>query len=117
MPTISTLGKPEKRTMFTYSGRVNNGVVLHIPGRPRISSKFLWKIVYRFENSTVRVGYKSTEPEGKGLAEWVRVNSPRLNLDPLTHEHAEYIAAILDAEGYAEAVYREHEPDDVYLRF
>ncbi len=117
MPTIFTLGKPETRALFTYSGRVNNGVVLHVPGKPRISSKFLWKILYRFEDSTVRVGYWSTEPEAKGMAEWVRVNSPSLNLDPLTHEHAEYIAAILDAEGYAEAIYREQEPNDVYLRF
>ena len=117
MPTLCTLGNPETSIQFTYSGSVNVGVVLHLPEKPRITAKFFWKILYQFEDRTVRLAFKSTEPEAKGLAEWVRVNSPRLNIDPLTREHAEYIAAIMDAEGYAMVAYRKQEPGQVYLRF
>ena len=117
MPTLWTLGKPETRTQFTYSGSVVSGAVLHVPGRPRIAEKFFWKIIYKFEERTVRLGFKSTEPEAKGLSEWIRINSARLNIDPLTREHAECLAAIMDAEGYATVAYRKQEPGQVYMRF
>ena len=101
MPTIWTLGPDSKKTQFTYTGSVHEGVRIHFSGKPRISAAFFQVILDQFKGKTVRGGFSATEPTPGGLGEWVRDNSGALNGRKLTPRHASFIAAILVHEGFA----------------
>ena len=100
MPTIYTLGGPNRKTKFYYTGDVENGVVLHFTGKPRISPNFFRSILKQFVGLSIPGGFDMTNPTKGGLGQWVANNSSQLNTVKLTPRHASFIAAILEHEGY-----------------
>lgn len=75
MPTISTLGPPGKKTIFTYSGDIETGVTLEFSGNPRVSSEFFVAILDEFQGKIIPGGFSMTDPTPGGLGEWVQNNS------------------------------------------
>jgi hypothetical protein len=109
MPTIQTLGLPSKRTEFTYSGSVNDGVMLHYDiGRVGISSEFFEAILNCFRGTSILGGFSMTNPTPGGFGVWVEYHSQQLNQVKLTPRHASFIAAILKHEGYITSSLKEN---------
>lgn len=100
MPTIHTLGHPYKRTTFTYTGSVTEGVIIEFTGRPHVSAEFLNAILHEFQGQTIPGGFNMTIPTPGGLGIWVKNNSKCMNPKRLSPKHASFIAAILVNEGY-----------------
>lgn len=100
MPTITTLGSPAKKTRFTYTGSVTDGVILEFTGRPRVTAEFFTAIMNQFRRETIPGGFSMTNPTPGGLGIWVQENSPHKNAVRLTPRHGSFIAAILVHEGY-----------------
>ena len=98
MPRIWTLGGPNRRTQFEYSGSVATGATLHYTGSPRVSSEFFRAILHHFNGRTVPGGFSMTDPTPGGLGEWVQAHSAELNGCSLSPRHASFIAAILVSE-------------------
>ncbi len=99
MPTIWTLGSPAKRAQFSYDGNVEEGVIIHFSGNPRVSADFFRAIIHEFQGRSVPGGFHMTKPTSGGLGEWVSENSGKLNVAKLSPRHASFIAAILKHEG------------------
>jgi len=99
MPTILTLGPPQRRTKFSYTGDTREGVTLHFSDNSRISPEFFQAILEEFNGRTIPGGFCMTNPTPGGLGEWVQNNSPCLNVVHLSPRHASFIAAILVNEG------------------
>lgn len=114
MPKIWTLGPDHKKTQFTYSGDVINGVTLMFSGNPKITSKFFDAILQHFKESTIAGGFSMTAPTPGGLGEWVANNAKKLNGTTLTPRHASFIAAILVHEKFLKSSLR---GNAVYLHF
>jgi hypothetical protein len=100
MQTIRTLAHPYKRSIFTYSGCVNEGVTLEVSGRPNISAVFFKVILRVFRGSTIPGGFNESSPTPGGLGEWAEHYSKQMNPVRLSPRHASFIAAILVHEGY-----------------
>jgi hypothetical protein len=100
MPTIHTLGHPYKRSQFTYTGSVNEGVTLEITGRPDISAWFFHAILTDFMGLTIPGGFNVSSPTPGGFGLWVKEHFHKLNHVGLYPRLASYIAAILVHEGY-----------------
>jgi hypothetical protein len=101
MPTIQTLGHPSKRTEFTYSGSVKEGVTLHFDsGRVGISSVFFEAILKCFKGVSIVGGFSMSSPTPGGFGVWIEYHSQQINHIKLTPRHASFIAAILEHEGY-----------------
>jgi hypothetical protein len=100
MPTIHTLGHPSRRTEFTYTGCVKEGVTLEFSGRPRISDDFFQAIIQKFKGETIPGGFSMTNPTPGGLGVWVEHHSQKHNHVSLYPRHASFIAAILVHEKY-----------------
>jgi hypothetical protein len=100
MPSIYTLGGSNRRTEFSYTGDVQNGVTINFTGNPRISPNFFQSILEHFNGLSIRGGFSMTDPTDGGFGQWVENNSVQLNPIKLTPRHASFIAAILEHEGY-----------------
>ena len=100
MPIIWTLGGPNKRTQFGYSGSVATGATLLFTGCPRISPEFFKAILGHFGSETVAGGFSMTDPTPGGFGQWVEANSKEINGVSLSPRHASFIAAILVHEGF-----------------
>jgi hypothetical protein len=103
MPTIWTLGSPAVRTQFSYEGNVEEGVMIHFSGNPRVSADFFKAIIHEFQGRKIPGGFGMTKPTPGGLGEWVSENSANLNVIKLSPRHASFIAAILEHEGLIES--------------
>lgn len=112
---IWTLSGPGKRTKFEYSGSVETGVSLHFrSGDKAISPAFFQAILDTFRGQVVAGGFSMTSPTPRGLGEWVRDHSRRINLLSLSPRYASFIAAVLVHEGYITASLK---GNAVYLQF
>ena len=100
MPRIWTLGGPNKRTQFDYSGSVGTGVTLLFTAKPRVSPEFFKAILGHFNDKTVAGGFSMTDPTPGGFGQWVEANSKEINGVSLSPRHASFIAAILVHEGF-----------------
>ena len=100
MPTIHTLGHQYKRTTFTYTGSVHEGVTLEITGEPYISAEIFNTILNDFKGLTIPGGFNVSSQTSGGLGFWVKHNSKMLTSVRLYPRLASYIAAILVHEGY-----------------
>jgi len=97
---LTTLGAGRP---FTYSGSLDEGLVLRSGRRERVvSAGFLRALHRRFAGRTVRAGLHGSVPRtATGLGAWVYAASRRLNGQPLSVRDASRLAAILVAEGWA----------------
>ena len=100
MPRIWTLGAPNKKTQFDYSGSVDTGATLLFNAKPRVSPEFFKAILGHFNGKTVPGGFSMTDPTPGGFSQWVEANSKELNDVSLSPRHASFIAAILVCEGF-----------------
>ena len=114
MKTIFTLGSGSKKSEFSYSGSVNDGVVLNYTGNPTITVNFFSAILNHFKGKTIPGGFSMTDPTPGGFGEWIQVNSTTKNRVSLTPRHASHIAAILVHEGYIKSSLK---GNAVYLHF
>ncbi len=104
------LGRP-----FVYRGSLEHGLVLCYGSRQReVSAGFLAALRRRHAGRAVPAGLHGGAPPAGGLGWWVRSASRRLNTQPLTVSDASRLAAILVAEGWAEAIQRDRA---LYLLF
>jgi hypothetical protein len=106
MPTIRTLGHLSKRTTFTYTGSVREGVVLEFTGSHKISSEFFLALLNNFDGQTIPGGFSNVNPYPGGLGAWVVHNSRNISPPKLSSRHASFIAAILANEGYITSTLR-----------
>lgn len=106
MPTIRTLGHLSKRTTFTYTGSVREGVAFEFNGSHRISSEFFLALLNNFNGQTIPGGFSNVNPVPGGLGAWVVHNSGNINPTKLSSRHASFIAAILVNEGYITSTLR-----------
>lgn len=100
MPFIYTLGPPNRRKRFSYTGSVTEGVFLEYLDRPQVSADFFNAILHRFAGETLPGGFGMYRTIQGGLGEWVEINSLLMNSVKLTARHASHIAAILWNENY-----------------
>jgi hypothetical protein len=100
MPTIHTLAHQYKRSLFTYTGSVPEGVTLEFSGKPRISAEFFQTILNDFRGLTIPGGFNVSSLTPGGLGIWVKDHFQKLNLVGHYPRLASYIAAILVHEGY-----------------
>ncbi len=104
------LGRP-----FAYRGSLAHGLVLRYASRQReVSAGFLAALRRRYAGHTVPAGLHGGAPPAGGLGWWVQSASRRLNTQTLNVSDASRLAAILVAEGWAEAIQRERA---LYLLF
>jgi hypothetical protein len=115
MPTIDTLGIPSKRTTFSYSGSVKQGVVLEYSGKSSVTKEFFKAILNQFKGETIPGGFSMINPIPGGLGVWIKNNSHALNSVKLTPRHASHIAAILWNEKYLHSTWTEG--NKVMLKF
>ena len=95
---LETLGSPRKRTEFSYSGSIQNGVVLHQKANKNIDARLFTEALKHFAGKTVYGGFKEDDPPSGGFGEWLQRESSRLNSSKLTPRHGSFVAAILCAE-------------------
>lgn len=114
MKKLETLGSPNRRTEFIYSGSIHSGVVLHQSGSPKIDAKVFSEALQYFAGKTVKGGFKMDDPPVGGFGEWLQNESERLNSRKLTPRHASFVAAILCAEA---GVKSSLDGNSVVLRF
>lgn len=101
MPTILTLGHPSRRTEFTYSGSVKEGVILHFDKADKVvSAGFLKEILRCFRGASIPAGFSMTDPTPGGMGVWIEYYSQQMNPVRLYPRHSSHIAAILAHEGY-----------------
>jgi hypothetical protein len=99
--TLATLG--HKRTQFSYSGSIRDGVVLQQSGHPQIDGSFFTAALSHFAGRTVMGGFSEDDPIKGGFGEWVRDASSRLNSRTLSPRHGSFMAAILCSEAEVES--------------
>src|SRR6185369_1553203 len=99
MPTIQTLGHSSRRTTFSYTGDITQGVTIDFKnGTAKVSRGFFAAILQAFRGETIRGGFDMVSPPPGGLGKWVLDNSEQMNTMKLTPRHASFIAAILEQE-------------------
>jgi hypothetical protein len=112
MRTTTTCGRV---TLFTYSGSIEEGVVLHHnSGDVPVRAEFFNAILEKFRGRTVKGGFKMDDPPRDGFGCWVQEQSGALNRRQLTPRHGSFIAAVLRDAGYVECWMEER---SVMLRF
>lgn len=94
--TITTCGQPSKRTTFSYSGSIENGITLHFVNAFSVSSENLQVILKHFNGKIAPLGASMTDPIPGGVGEFVKSLG-----SGLTPRHASFICAILQHENYA----------------
>ncbi len=94
MKKIWTLGSPNKRTQFEYSGSIQEGATINFSGNPTISPDLFQAITQQFSGRSIRGGFSMTSPTTGGLGEWIQDNSSQYGRK-LTPRHALFIAAIM----------------------
>jgi len=115
MPTIQTLGHPSRRTTFSYSGNITQGVIIEFKnGTAKVSGDLLVAILQSFRGKTIPGGFNMTDSPSRGLGKWVLDNSEQMNTMKLTPRHASFIAAILVHETEVKTALR---GNAVYLTF
>jgi len=68
MPTLHTLGHPTRRTEFTYTGSVKEGVTLLLrDSKPTVSAEFFKAILTCFRSTNIPGGFNMTDPTSGGL--------------------------------------------------
>ena len=97
--TLETLGSYGKRTKFSYTGSIQEGVVLCQPGNPPVDAPVFAKALEYFAGKSVYGGFSEDDPTRGGFGEWLQKESPHLNRQKLTPRHGSFAAAILCAEG------------------
>jgi hypothetical protein len=112
--TLETLGRPNKRTTFSYEGSMQAGVVLNQTGQPKVGPTIFSEALRQFAGKTIRGGFKEDDPPAGGFGEWLQNESPKHNSQKLTPRHASFVAAILVHEG---GVKRTFDGNAVVLHF
>lgn len=68
MPTIQTLGHPSRRTTFSYTGDITQGVTIEFKnGTAKVTKDFLVSILQAFRGVTIRGGFDMVSPAPGGL--------------------------------------------------
>ena len=97
MPTIETCGNEAKRTVFTYRGNAQEGVILEFEsGDFEIPAQTIAATMQNFRGQTVRGGFSMTTPMPGGVGEFLQRQG-----GGLTPRHASFLCAVLNHEGLA----------------
>lgn len=96
MQTIFTLGPANKRTEFTYSGRIADGVTIQHATPHKIPAWVFEAVMDRFQGQTVPAGVSATNPTLGGIGEFIRDLGAGQ-----TPRHGSFLCSILCHEGRA----------------
>lgn len=95
MITITTCGSPNRRTTFSYSGSIEDGITLQFAQPFMVSAENLLAIRKHFAGKKARLGASMTDPIPGGVGSFVASLG-----SGLTPRHASFLASIMQHEQY-----------------
>mgnify|MGYP000500500280 CR=1 FL=1 len=97
MPIIETCGHESKRTEFSYSGSVEQGVVIEFDsGNFEIDANIIRSVIENFSGQEVLGGFSMSDAPPGGVGAFLTQQATKL-----TPRHASFLCAILNHENHA----------------